>query len=97
MSDINSLIEARVTELQSIINDLNAVEQNLKAARAELDTCKKLLFLRKEEPQESSEPEEDVSTHESSQARKEEIKDPSRLIFDRISLDGDLEAFDYAN
>ena len=97
-SAIDSQLQARVSELQTIVSELSEVEASLNAAKSELDTCKKLLSLRSKAPQEVLEPVEDTSmaTPESSPTQ-EEIKDPSRLIFDRISLDGDSEFFDYSS
>ena len=87
---MNAQLQTRIEELKVIVSELTEVEASLKAAKSELDTCKKLLSLRQKAPQEASEPVEDVST-------SEEVKDPSRLIFDKISLDGDSEAWDYVN
>ena len=100
MSTINILLEERIKELQANVNQLLDVEQELKSARQELESCKKLLHLRSST---STEEEEEKPVLE---RLKEVIPDvdpsiqerqPADLIDMHISLDSDSEAWDYVN
>lgn len=93
MSTINILLEERIKELQANVNQLLDVEQELKSARQELESCKKLLHLRSSEKPVLERLKEVIPDVDPSIQERQ----PADLIDMHISLDSDSEAWDYVN